>query len=283
MRGSSIPGELVWQSVASVRTPRLAGRFAPDSAPRVTWEHVKGVGVNWKASRDMTSENDQEAKDASMMGLGAEALLTILLPGAMLTAFAAMLICRLAPDAYDAKLVQTVVDREWMATLVIVLSSALLGSLMAVLVTIIEENVLDYRSARSLRIDDDEYGRQWSVYVRDKELLSNAFICKLAMNYQIQMRLGISGFLATMGVAFVTSSRELWTISLICSALFTLLSVAGMSSHKGLAEYRRDFCASNPPKPEIELNKSARDAPWRWALLAMLTWLLMSYALSPAW
>ncbi len=237
------------------------------------------------------------------MTLGLEALLTILLPGAMLTGCAALLVSAFAPSIVDASLVQVVMSREWLASIVILLTSALLGSLVSALVILIEERVLDPRAAEAIGSSDVEYEHHWHAYLMSESLMANPFLKRLAHAYYVQMRLGISGYFLTIALAMVTHSKELWLLSLIGCLLFLLLIVAGISSHKGLAVYRKTLCAfeldreaggtrPDPASTEpvsaavaapVASSAQAAFAPWRWVLMALLCWLFLAHAVSPAW
>jgi len=235
-----------------------------------------------------------------MTSMGIEAVLTTLLPGAMVAGAVVLVLLGIDPNMFDGLRICQALSHDWFMSLVVFLASALFGCLVSSLATIIEERILDPYAAAHLGLDRPTFIAHWSHYVKTASYQQLPFLNRLATTYHVQIKLFIAGYVLTLAWGVTAWSWAGWNLALIGCALFLLLGVSAVFSHVGLGDYRRDLAEDDLPTPgqstasdqpastalwpeeEPSPKEGRREAagsvlrPWRWALYLQVAWVAIT-------
>jgi len=233
---------------------------------------------------------------------GIEAVLTTLLPGAMVAGAVVLVLLGIDPTVFDGLRISQALSHDWFMSLVVILASALFGSLVSSLATIIEERILDPYAAAHMGLDRPTFDAHWSHYVKTASYQQLPFLNRLATTYHVQIKLFIAGYVLTLAWGGTAWSLAGWYLALVGCALFLLLGVSAVFTHVGLGEYRQDLAedglADSDSRPSIAETVPANEVdgasnqepedrpedeevnadgsvlrPWRWALGLLVAWI----------
>ena len=193
-----------------------------------------------------------------MQSFGYETLISILLPGFTLLGAAWLLVARFAPASMLNALFTRTATSEWQFSLFVILGSALLGSLLASVLELVEWRIFDRWTAKRLGIDPDLYDEEWYWHVETLADRSNPYLDRKTVYFFFELRAGVAILLLSV-VGLVVSARTPTTYVLTAAGLgsaFVLLYIAAQT-HTLLAFWRDRNFQQTAGKPLTQDRSSA--------------------------
>ena len=181
-----------------------------------------------------------------MSSLGFNRLIGVLLPGFLASVAVWLLVDRFLPDGSARTALEALLTSEWRFGFAALFASALIGSLLRSLLGFVEAGWIDVRTARKLNISEKQFDEEWDRYVDSLDTAQNPYIGNLALAFFFESRGGLAAVMLGAAFGVRTGSLAGWIAGLIVVAVGAAAFLAGLRTHRALAEYRhRKF--ANPP------------------------------------
>jgi len=171
-----------------------------------------------------------------MHQLGLEALLTILIPGLILTCAFGVLVHEELPDDFEA--LTHPLDTSLLTGTTLLVAAGALGSVLAGLGWVIELWILDPFTAWRINVCRDQFDWEWDCYI---DRLTgpehhNSHVSRLVQQFYFEWRVGLAS--PILLIALLTTNVVSWQLE-AALFLFTVIAVADASRiHRHLANFR---------------------------------------------
>lgn len=179
-----------------------------------------------------------------MHHFGFRLLLIVLLPGFMLAASAWLILDRFFDDSRIYHIVYGMLGNEWQFTMLVLLASALLGTISATSFSYIEKYVFDSRRIREFQKSDKAYTKasyegEWSAYVDSLGEDKNSYVSWMTMMFFFESRTALAS--VALGMAWASWSRNAgeFVVAALLIVMAYGLYLTSNDSHRILARYRR--------------------------------------------
>lgn len=134
-------------------------------------------------------------------------------------------------------------DEEWQFTLVLLLASAMLGTISAALFSYVETNVLDRRRISEFKERNSDYNQtnyddEWNAYVDSLNEEQNTYLSGIAMMFFFESRTSVAS--VALGTAWTLWSTSISEFIVAGGIIIVGLGLFWTSdhSHRVLAKYR---------------------------------------------
>ena len=179
-----------------------------------------------------------------MHHFGFRLLLIVLLPGFMLAASAWLILDRFFDGSRIYHIIHGMLGNEWQFAMVVLLASALSGTICATLFSYIEERVFDPSRIREFKVSDKDYTKtsydeEWNAYVDSLGEDRNSYVSWMTMMFFFESRTALA--IVVFGVAWALWSRNAgeFVVAALLIVLAYGLYLTSNDSHRVLAKYRR--------------------------------------------
>jgi hypothetical protein len=173
-----------------------------------------------------------------MHAFGYRILVTVLLPGAMVTAALWLFFERFLPDSRVYQLMLMVLSQEWMGAVVLLLGATLLGTFLASIMSYAECYTLDVWLPKQMGITPEDYHAEWTAYVDSLEKAENPHITQITLYFWFESRTAVASIILGVMWALYGWSLSEFLAAVALILLGFLLSLTARSSHDLLADYR---------------------------------------------
>jgi hypothetical protein len=167
---------------------------------------------------------------------GFETLITVLIPGLLLTAGGALALEEWAPGDLDI-LVQPLKGQGFEQGVALLVVAATLGSALATMLWVFEVRILDRFTAWRLDICDEQFDREWSRYVDSLTKEHNSHISRMVQAFYFELRCGVAGMGVAILVAATTDVAD-W-VPVVLALLSMVMALDAARLHLHLARFRR--------------------------------------------
>ena len=128
-----------------------------------------------------------------MHHFGFRLLLIVLLPGFMLAASAWLVLDRFFDGSRIYHIIHGMLGNEWQFAMVVLLASALSGTVCATLFSYIEAGVFDSRRIKEFKVSDkdyteEDYKEEWNAFVDSFDNAKNSYVSGMEMFFFLRAR-----------------------------------------------------------------------------------------------
>lgn len=170
-----------------------------------------------------------------MYQFGFEVLITVLVPGLLLTGAAVLAADVWAEGDFDT-LIAPLEGSAFAEGVALLVVAATLGSALATMMWVLELKVIDPMTAEKLKVCDDQFDREWSRYVDSLTKEHNSHISRMVQAFYFELRAGAAG-LVTSVVLVLATDVATW-IPLTLAALCAVMVNDSFRLHYHLARFR---------------------------------------------
>jgi hypothetical protein len=170
--------------------------------------------------------------------LGFEALFTIVVPGSIVLASFLLILRHCEPTSQLFMLADSFRGDDWIMGPAILVGSVAFGGMLATLMGLIEEPVLDRISAWRMRITNEEFTCEWNKYVACLDDKNNPYVARLAMFFFFESRMALSLFAMSVAVGIDECPCGWPFASFLVFLAACAFAISSATAHHELAKYR---------------------------------------------